>query len=191
MAEPNNTEDVLLSLVSELKDSNPPLDQTVITQSKKPLTTIEDINDLTKPNKAKTYERNLTSTDFLLLNSLSEGKSIEQVSLENDVTENYIKKLMRSDAGSNFLKEQSTQKSELALSMSTATVSNGVTAYNKLINDLLEEGKTSLGLQYLFGKMSLMEVQAMLHKQQQGTVDLEDADGLKNLFVSIAVNGGK
>ena len=191
MAEPNNTEDVLLSLVSELKDSNPPLDQTVITQSKKTPTTIEDINDLTKPNKAKTYERNLTSTDFLILNSLSEGKSIEQVSLENDVTENYLKKLMRSDAGSNFLKEQSTQKSELALSMSTATVSNGVTAYNKLINDLLEEGKTSLGLQYLFGKMSLMEVQAMLHKQQQGTVDLEDADGLKNLFVSIAVNGGK
>lgn len=181
---PNNTNTTTISApatIDAIEDEDGDL-STPTVYSK----TIEDIDDLTKPITGVQFQRTLNNTDFLVLSDLSEGKGLTTIANQHSVSESYIKKLMRSDAGNNFLQTQSKQKSELALALTTTAVANGVNKYVEMVDELFEKGNTSLGLNYLFGKMSLMEVQAMLHKQQEVATP-DETDSLKNLFLNIAV----
>ena len=96
---------------------------------------------------------------------------------------------MRSADGSEFLKEQAKAKAEMSLNMSTLIMSNGLALWQQHIGGLLAKGQVEIALAHIFGKMSLSEVQNMLHKQQSSTPE-DNGNGLMNLFASITVNGG-
>ena len=177
MAE-SNAEQRLLELAGMLKaDTKPsePLEVEVI----EPETTMDDISDLVSKN----FDRVLTNSDYLILVALDD-KGIESVSAEHNVSVNYIKKLMRSNVGNEFLKSQAKQKSELALSIASVSVAEGVMKYSELVNKLFAEGKTELALSYLFGKQSLSEVQNTLHKQQ-AEIPEDGSNEMKSLFTSL------
>ena len=177
---------LVLGLAPTAADSTNTASGDLQEEPSKSIVTIEDIDDLTKPKKMATYQRVLSNLDYLILSGLSEGKGIDYLCETYSVSENFIKKLMRSDSGNAFLQEQSKIKAETALALTTTAVANGVNKYVQMVDELFEKGNTSLGLNYLFGKLSLMEVQALLHKQQNDAV-VDDTDGLKNLFLNIAV----
>ena len=178
----NNADDKLLQLASKLKAEKQietPIETTVEEEYE---TTLEDIQDIVQ----KSFDRVLTTNDYLMLVAL-DSKSLEAVAVEFDVTPNYIKKLMRSNTGSEFLKDQAKQKSEYALSIATTTVAEGILHYQAMVNNLFKQGKTELALSYLFGKASLHETQQALHKQLTNQVEESD-DGLKSLFSSLLVD---
>lgn len=91
---------------------------------------------------------------------------------------------MRSNVGNDFLKAQAKQKSEIALSIASVSVAEGIMKYSQLVNDLFAKGETQLALSYLFGKQSLSEVQNTLHKQQAETPN-DDNNEIKSLFTSL------
>ena len=113
----------------------------------------------------------------------------DKVAEEFGVTKGYIRKLMRSADGSEFLKEQAKQKAEMSLAMSTSLVNEGLNLWKNHIGELMAKGQTELVLYNLFGKLSLSEVQSNLHKQQSAVPE-DNGNGLMNLFASITVNGG-
>ena len=179
-----SNEKKLLDLADELGLNVPSIvepDEEQIPQNKENL---EDVSDLIIKNERS--EKILTNLDYLILSGISSGKSLPSLATTYNTTESYIKKAMRSDSGSKFLKEQAKQKADLALSLSTTTVYEGVLKYQELIADLFNKKQDSLALSYLFGKQSLMEVQAGLHKQQ-ANVEEGNSKDLLNLFASIAV----
>lgn len=176
MAEPN-AEQKLLELANMLKTNDKPSEPIEVEVIQE--TTIDDIDDLVSKN----FDRVLTNKDYLILVALDD-KGIEAISSEQNVSVNYIKRLMRSTVGSEFLKTQAKQKSELALSLASVSVAEGVLKYSELVNKLFNEGKTELALSYLFGKQSLSEVQSMLHKQQ-AEVPEDGTNEMKSLFTSL------
>ena len=97
---------------------------------------------------------------------------------------------MRSADGSEFLKEQAKAKAEMSLVVSTNMVNAGIQLWQNHIGELMQKGQTELVLYNLFGKSSLSEVQAGLHKQQSAVPD-DNGNSLLNLFASISVGGGK
>ena len=139
----------------------------------------EDIEDLITKN----FDRVLTNKDYLILVGLN-NKSLEIVAQEHSVSVNYIKKLMRSNSGSEFLKTQAKQKMQTALDISSLTIARGVEEYHKMVSDMFARGDSALALNFIFGKASLLEAQNMLHKQQQGVTE-DDGNAMKSLFSSL------
>lgn len=172
--EGNSTEQKLFQLTAGLVPDTKPQEVEII-----PQTEISDIDDLV----AKNFDRILTNKDYLILVGLDD-KGIESVAAEHGVSINYIKKLMRSNVGNDFLKAQAKQKSEIALSIASVSVAEGIMKYSQLVNDLFAKGETQLALSYLFGKQSLSEVQNTLHKQQAETPN-DDNNEIKSLFTSL------
>lgn len=171
----SDTEKKLLDIVGGLPSTEKDLEliiEETITQ--------DDISDIT----SSSFSRVLTNTDYLILVDLSSGKGVDTLSDKYDVSKNYIKKLMRSKEGSELLKDQAKQKTEMALALSSSTVAEGLLRYQQYVDDLFAKGQTSLALSYLFGKQSLSEVQAALHKQMAGETP-DATDGLTSLFSSL------
>ena len=77
----------------------------------------------------------------------------------------------------------------MSLAVSTNMVNAGIQLWQNHIGELMQKGQTELVLYNLFGKASLHEVQAGLHKQQ-ASIPTEDNNGLMQLFQSISVNTG-
>lgn len=168
----------LLELASSLKTTSETSD-TIPAEIIEEKITDEDISDLISKN----YDRVLSNQDYLILVEL-DTKSIDVVALEYNVSVTYIKKLMRSNVGSEFLKQQAKQKSETALAIASISVAEGVMQYKKMIDDLFATGQTNLALSFLFGKASLAEVQNMLHKQQAEVVP-DETNAMSNLFKNL------
>ena len=114
----------------------------------------------------------------------------DKVAEEFGVTKGYIRKLMRSADGSEFLKEQAKQKAEMSLAVSTNMVNAGIQLWQNHIGELMQKGQTEMALFHLFGKSSLSDIQASIHKQQSATPE-DNGNSLLNLFASISVGGGK
>lgn len=173
----SNTERKLLELTSHLEletNQSNSIETEVILDSE-----LDIIDDLVSKN----FDRILTNKDYLILVAL-DNKGIESVASEYNVSISYIKKLMRSIVGSEFLKLQAKQKSETALAIASISVAEGMLKYSQLVNNLFEKGQTELALSYLFGKQSLSEVQNMLHKQQ-AELPNEDTNELKSLYTDL------
>lgn len=148
---------------------------------------VSDIDDIISKGSGKL----LSNLDYQILVTLSNGfKSEETIAEEYQVSKNYIKKLIRSPDGSEFLQEQAKQKADLSLSMTTNMVNNGLVVYQEYLQDLFAKGRTTEALYHLFGKQSIVEVQNMLHKQQANVVEDND-NGLMNLFKTISVGASK
>lgn len=175
----SDTDKKLLDIASGL--SNSTTEETIVPE----VITFSDIQDIVTNN----YNRMLTNQDYLILNEIAGGKGLENIAGRYDVSQSYIKKVMRSTQGAEFLKEQSRQKSELALAISTTTVAEGLLKYQQLIDDLFKKGQNELALSYLFGKQSFSEVQASLHKQLSEE-DNTDKNALSNLFATLMVDKG-
>ena len=180
------TESKLLELATRLKADDGEIDKaTGLNPSEveceliESETTIEDIDDLVSNN----FDRILTNKDYLILNGMN-NKSIDVVANENGVSINYVKKLMRSSSGSEFLKNNAKQRMQTAMDVASLSVAQGVFEYQKMINNLFEKSETNLALSFLFGKMSLLEVQNMLYKQQENK-EQDDSGAMKSLFTSL------
>ena len=180
------TESKLLELATRLKADDGEIDKAtglnpsdVECELIESETTIEDIDDLVSNN----FDRILTNKDYLILNGMN-NKSIDVVANENGVSINYVKKLMRSSSGSEFLKNNAKQRMQTAMDISSLAVAEGVLHYQKYVNDLFARGEINLGISFLFGKSSLLEIQNQLHKQQQGVVE-DDSGAMKSLFTSL------
>lgn len=145
---------------------------------------LDEIEDLTNRSS-----KILSNLDYQILVAMTGIVGEDKVAEEFGVTKGYIRKLMRSADGSEFLKEQAKAKAEMSLNMSTALVSEGLNLWKSHIGDLLAKGQTELVLYNLFGKSSLSEVQGMLHKQQSAVPE-DNGNSLLNLFASISVNNG-
>lgn len=181
----NETESKLLELASMLKaDAKDKVDKSEAPEVDCELieteTSIDDIDDLVNKN----FDRVLTNKDYLILVGL-DNKSIDVVASEHNVSLNYVKKLMRSGSGSDFLKTQAKQKMQTALDISSLTVARGVEEYQKMINNLFEKSQPELALSFMFGKLSMLEVQNMLFKQQQSSTETDDGNAIKSLFSSL------
>ena len=144
---------------------------------------LDEIEDLTNRSS-----KILSNLDYQILVAMTGIVGEDKVAEEFGVTKGYIRKLMRSADGSEFLKEQAKAKAEMSLNMSTALVSEGLNLWKNHIGDLLAKGQTELVLYNLFGKASLHEVQASLHKRQ-ASIPTEDNNGLMQLFTSITIGG--
>ena len=175
----NETENKLLELANKIKAENKSPEPTCVESELVEETTIDDIEDLVTKN----FDRVLTNKDYLILVGL-DTKGIDSVASEHGVSVNYIKKLMRSSVGNEFLKAQAKMKTEQALSISSLTVANGVLEYQKMIAGLFEKQETALALSYLFGRSSMLDVMESLNKQQQGVVE-DDSQQMRSLFSSL------
>ena len=180
----NETESKLLELASMLKvDAKDKVDKSEAPEVDCELieteTSIDDIDDLVSKN----FDRVLTNKDYLILVGL-DNKSIDVVASEHNVSLNYVKKLMRSGSGSDFLKTQAKQKMQTALDISSLTIARGVEEYHKMVSDMFARGDSALALNFIFGKASLLEAQNMLFKQAQG-VEPDDGNAMKSLFSSL------
>ena len=145
---------------------------------------LDEIEDLTNRSS-----KILSNLDYQILVAMTGIVGEDKVAEEFGVTKGYIRKLMRSADGSEFMKEQAKVKAEMSLNMSTLIMSNGLALWQQHIGGLLAKGQVEIALAHIFGKMSLSEVQNMLHKQQSSTPE-DNGNGLMNLFASITVNGG-
>ena len=146
---------------------------------------LDEIEDLTNRSS-----KILSNLDYQILVAMTGIVGEDKVAEEFGVTKGYIRKLMRSADGSEFLKEQAKQKAEMSLSMSTSLVNEGLNLWKNHIGELMSKGQTELVLYNLFGKLSLSEVQSNLHKQQSAVPE-DNGNSLINLFASISVGGGK
>ena len=174
----NEREKMLLNLSS----TTPDVIDVIVEEKKMPLQA-SDIEDIT--SKSKSIK--LSTLDYQILVTLSNGfKTEEAIAEDYQVSRNYIKKLMRSEDGSEFLQEQAKQKSDAALALTTNMVHNGMQIYQEYIADLLSKNKTAEALYHLFGKQSVVDVQNILHKQQVGVIE-DDSKGLIQLFQNISV----
>lgn len=145
---------------------------------------LDEIDDLTNRSS-----KILSNLDYQILVAMTGIVGEDKVAEEFGVTKGYIRKLMRSADGSEFLKEQAKQKAEMSLAVSTSMVNAGIQLWQNHIGELMQKGQTELVLYNLFGKQSLHEVQAGLHKQQS-SVPEDNGNSLLNLFASISVNSG-
>ena len=146
---------------------------------------LDEIEDLTNRSS-----KILSNLDYQILVAMTGIVGEDKVAEEFGVTKGYIRKLMRSADGIEFLKEQAKQKAEMSLAMSTSLVNEGLSLWKNHIGELMAKGQTELVLYNLFGKQSLSEVQAGLHKQQSAVPE-DNGNSLLNLFASISVGGGK
>lgn len=146
---------------------------------------LDEIEDLTTRSS-----KILSNLDYQILVAMTGIVGEDKVAEEFGVTKGYIRKLMRSADGSEFMKEQAKVKAEMSLSVSTNMLHEGLQLWQNHIGDLLAKGQTELVLYNLFGKSSLSEVQGMLAKQQS-SVPEDNGNSLLNLFASISVGGGK
>lgn len=145
---------------------------------------LDEIEDLTNRSS-----KILSNLDYQILVAMTGIVGEDKVAEEFGVTKGYIRKLMRSADGSEFLKEQAKQKAEMSLAVSTNMVNAGIQLWQNHIGELMQKGQTELVLYNLFGKASLHEVQAGLHKQQSAVPE-DNGNGLMQLFQSISVNTG-
>ena len=143
-----------------------------------------EIEDLTNRSS-----KILSNLDYQILVAMTGIVGEDKVAEEFGVTKGYIRKLMRSADGSEFLKEQAKAKAEMSLAVSTNMVNAGIQLWQNHIGELMQKGQTELVLYNLFGKQSLSEVQAGLHKQQSAVPE-DNGNSLLNLFASISVNNG-
>lgn len=146
---------------------------------------LDEIEDLTNRSS-----KILSNLDYQILVAMTGIVGEDKVAEEFGVTKGYIRKLMRSADGSEFLKEQAKQKAEMSLAMSTSLVNEGLNLWKNHIGELMAKGQTELVLYNLFGKLSLSEVQANLHKQQSAVPE-DNGNSLINLFASISVGGNQ
>ena len=146
---------------------------------------LDEIDDLTNRSS-----KILSNLDYQILVAMTGIVGEDKVAEEFGVTKGYIRKLMRSADGSEFLKEQAKVKAEMSLAVSTNMLHEGLQLWQNHIGELLQKGQTELVLYNLFGKSSLSEVQGMLHKQQSAVPE-DNGNSLLNLFASISVGGGK
>ena len=146
---------------------------------------LDEIEDLTNRSS-----KILSNLDYQILVAMTGIVGEDKVAEEFGVTKGYIRKLMRSADGSEFLKEQAKQKAEMSLAISTNMLHEGLNIWQNHIGELLAKGQTELVLYNLFGKLSLSEVQSGLHKQQSAVPE-DNGNSLINLFASISVGGGK
>ena len=167
----------LIALTAELIDDEEQEEQK---PNKSAKLKAEDITDIVE----KKFDRILSSTDYLILVDLGNNSGVEDLAEKYEVSQNYIKQLIRSKDGVEFLKVQAQKKAEISLAISTATVAEGVLKYKALIDECFNNNQEQLGLSYLFGKLSFMEVQQMLSKNQPVE---EEKDGLKELFSGLMV----
>ena len=144
---------------------------------------LDEIEDLTNRSS-----KILSNLDYQILVAMTGIVGEDKVAEEFGVTKGYIRKLMRSADGSEFLKEQAKAKAEMSLAVSTSMVNAGIQLWQNHIGELMQKGQTELVLYNLFGKQSLSEVQAGLHKQQ-ASIPTEDNNGLMQLFTSITIGG--
>ena len=168
----------LIALTAELIDDDEEIEEQKPNKSVK--LKAEDITDIVE----KKFDRILSSTDYLILVDLGNNSGVEDLAEKYEVSQNYIKQLIRSKDGVEFLKVQAQKKAEISLAISTATVADGVLKYKALIDECFNNNQEQLGLSYLFGKLSFMEVQQMLSKNQPVE---EEKDGLKELFSGLMV----
>ena len=145
---------------------------------------LDEIEDLTNRSS-----KILSNLDYQILVAMTGIVGEDKVAEEFGVTKGYIRKLMRSADGSEFLKEQAKAKAEMSLAVSTNMLHEGLQLWQNHIGELLQKGQTELVLYNLFGKSSLSEVQGMLHKQQS-SVPEDNGNGLMQFFQSISVNTG-
>lgn len=146
---------------------------------------LDEIEDLTNRSS-----KILSNLDYQILVAMTGIVGEDKVAEEFGVTKGYIRKLMRSADGSEFLKEQAKAKAEMSLAISTNMLHEGLNIWQNHIGELLQKGQTELVLYNLFGKQSLSEVQANLHKQQSAVPE-DNGNSLINLFASISVGGNQ
>ena len=145
---------------------------------------LDEIEDLTNRSS-----KILSNLDYQILVAMTGIVGEDKVAEEFGVTKGYIRKLMRSADGSEFMKEQAKAKAEMSLAVSTNMLHEGLQLWQNHIGELLQKGQTEMALFHLFGKSSLSDIQASIHKQQSATPE-DNGNGLMQLFQSISVNTG-
>ena len=175
-------ENKLLNLTSSVSAVS--YDAEVVEEVKSSFVSLNEIDDLIGKGG-----KNLTNLDYQILVAMSGINSEDNVAEEYGVTKGYIRKLLRSPEGNDFMKEQAKQKAEMSLAVSTNIVAEGLTLYKSHIEGLLQKGQVENALMCIFGRQSLSEVQGQLHKQQS-SVPEDNGNSLLNLFASISVNNG-
>ena len=169
-------EKLLMSLTENSEKNNP---ESIEESEQIHLSDIEDVS--------KNIRHQITDSDYLILADYTNGKTLEYLSSRYSVSKIYINKLLRSEAGRDFVDTLNTHKAKMATDRATALVAEGMERQAALINNMFDKGEDSRALVSLFGGLSMIEVLEKLKKLQAGGEDAAGNNNLLNFFGDISV----
>jgi hypothetical protein len=142
----------------------------------------EDLKDLVTTEATK--EKNLTETDYLILEQHCLGVDEKVICDEFNITKGYLRSLFRNSNSSKFVEKWSQSTQQKVLTQSTANIATGMDLLTKKINKLILEGKEDSAIREMFGKLSLVEVHEKLAKLNSEQEEDTQAP-IQNLFLNL------
>ena len=177
-----STEELLLELTSNNKDSQneiPKPKEVVLT---KPKSSQEELQDLT--STVAQASKSLTETDYFVLEQHCLGTSEEVICEQFNISKGYFNSLLRNSNASIFLDKYSKSIQQKVLARGMGAIANAWDKKVKKLDKLFAEGKDDMAFAEMFGKLSFIEAQEKLAKMN--TDEEEDTSApIQNLFINL------